>query len=82
MLQLIQTLFYLMQLVILLDVLFSWIRPDPYNPFVRAVHQIAGLVLDPLRRIVPGVGMFDITPIIALILLQILQGLLIGLFVR
>jgi len=78
---LIQTVFLVLQLAILLEVLFSWIRPNPYNPFVRIVNQIAGLVLDPLRRFVPPFGMMDITPIIALILLSIVEQVVIGLLV-
>ncbi|MBI5880237.1 MAG: YggT family protein [Chloroflexi bacterium] len=75
--QAVQMLFGLLQIAILLDVLFSWVRPDPYNPFVRLVAQIAGIVLNPLRRVVPPFSGLDITPIIAMILLQIIESIIV-----
>ena len=71
--------FRVLQLIILADVLLSWFRPDPYNPIVRTIREVAGVILDPIRRVVPPLGGLDITPIIALILLQLLEGILIGL---
>jgi YggT family protein len=70
--------FRLYEFLILLRVLFSWIRPDPYNPPVRIVHQLTDPIMEPLRRIIPPVGMMDISPIIALILLSIIQGFVVG----
>ena len=70
--------FRLYEFLILLRVLFSWIRPDPYNPFVRIVHQLTDPIMEPLRRIIPPMGMMDISHIIALIVLSIIQGLVVG----
>lgn len=75
---LVDAVFRVLQLIILADVLLSWFRPDPYNPIVRTIREVAGVILDPIRRVVPPLGGLDITPIIALILLQLLEGLLIG----
>jgi YggT family protein len=72
-------LFTVIELAILVRVLFSWIRPDPYNPFVRMIHLVTDPVLQPLRRVIPPMGMLDITPIVALILLQIIQQVVVGL---
>ncbi len=77
--QAVQLLFFVLQVAILLDVLFSWVRPGPYNPFVRLVGQVAGIVLTPLRRIVPPFGGLDITPIVALFLLQIAESIILQL---
>jgi YggT family protein len=76
---LVDAVFRVLQLIILADVLLSWFRPDPYNPIVRTIREVAGVILDPIRRVVPPLGGLDITPIIALILLQLLEGILIGL---
>lgn len=75
---LVDAVFRVLQLIILADVLLSWFRPDPYNPIVRTIREVAGVILDPIRRVVPPLGGLDISPIIALILLQLLEGLLIG----
>jgi YggT family protein len=56
--------------------LLSWIQIDPYNPIIQVLYQITEPILAPLRRFIPPIGgMMDITPIVALILLQILQAI-------
>jgi YggT family protein len=75
----IEFVFWVMDLAILLRVLFSWVNPDPYNTLVRLVYQITEPVLGPLRRVVPPLGGLDITPMIALVLLQLVRSLIIGL---
>ena len=68
-------LFRALELAILIRVLLSWIRPNPYNPFVQAIYQITEPIMGPLRRVIPPLGMIDITPMVALIILQIIQGI-------
>jgi YggT family protein len=65
---------------ILIRVLISWIpNLDPYNPIVRILRQITDPVLEPARRIIPPLGGIDISPIVVIIVLQLLERLLIGL---
>jgi YggT family protein len=71
-------LFWALELAILIRVLMSWIRPNPYNPFVQAIYQITEPIMGPLRRIIPPLGMIDITPMVALIILQIVQGIVLS----
>lgn len=64
-------LFNALSLAILAEVLLSWIRPDPYHPAVQFIRSITSPILDPLRRVIPPIGgMFDISPIVAILLLQ------------
>jgi YggT family protein len=57
----------------------SWIRPDPYHPFVRFIYKITEPVLEPIRRILPtgGIGL-DLSPLIVFLLLHLLQRALFG----
>jgi len=71
-------LFWALELAILIRVLLSWIRPNPYNPFVQAIYQITEPIMGPLRRIIPPLGMIDITPMVALIILQIIQEIVLS----
>jgi YggT family protein len=71
--------FWVLNLAILLRVLFSWIRPDPYNVLVRWVYQLTEPILAPLRRVIPPLGGFDITPMVALVILEIVHRLIISL---
>ncbi len=81
-LTLIDLIFTVLTLAIILDALLSWFPIDRYNnPLVRVLEQITAPIMEPLRRIVPPVGMMDITPIVALIILQVLQALIHNLLV-
>lgn len=53
--------------------ILSWVNPDPYSPLARALDQITEPILGPLRRVIPRIGMIDITPMIAIIILVIIQ---------
>ena len=75
----IQLLFTILELAVLARVLFSWIQPDPYNPVVRTIVRLSDPILAPLRRIIPPLGMLDITPLVALIALSIIEQIVIGL---
>jgi YggT family protein len=56
-----------------LRAIISWFALDPRNPLVEVLDQITEPILSPLRRIVPRIGMIDITPLVAIILLQVLS---------
>jgi YggT family protein len=65
---------------ILIRVLLSWIpNLDRGNPLVRLLAQITDPVLEPARRIIPPIGGMDISPIVVLLLLRLLQQLLFSL---
>jgi len=70
--------FWCLNMAIFLRVLFSWINPNPDNPLVSIIHQITDPILEPLGRIIPPVGMIDITPIIAMILLDIVRRIVLA----
>ena len=62
-------------LAILASVIMSWVTMfAPESPIVETINnmlkQMTEPVLGPLRRVIPPLGMFDLTPMIALILLQ------------
>ena len=70
--------FTLLSVAILARVLLSWIRVSPYHPAVELLYRITEPILAPLRRVIPSIGMVDISPVIALILLQIIQEVLVA----
>ena len=74
----IDLLFTLLSLAILARVLLSWVRVSPYHPAVELLYRITEPILAPLRRVIPSIGMVDISPVIALILLQIIQEVLVA----
>jgi YggT family protein len=61
--------FYGLMGLIIIEAIFSWVNPHaPLAPFVRALNDP---LMRPLRRIVPPIGSVDLTPLVALLLLQI-----------
>jgi len=74
--------FWLLSLAILLRVLFSWLRPDPNNAVVRLIYQMTEPILAPLRRYVPAFGGLDITPMIALMLIELARTLVFSILFR
>jgi YggT family protein len=72
----VSTLIYILNFAIIVRSLMSWFNPSPENPIVRFVIEITEPVLAPLRRIVPRIGMIDITPIVAILLLNVILQVL------
>ena len=56
--------------------LLSWFSLPPSHPLVTVLEDITEPILGPLRRIVPRIGMLDITPIVAIILMSFIQRVL------
>ena len=61
-------------LIILINALLSWVRPDPHNPIVMLLERISDFVCDPIRRLFPtSAGGIDFAPFIAMLLIIFLQ---------
>ncbi len=62
--------------VLLARILMTWIpNLDPTNPIVQLLLQVTEPVLEPARRLIPTIGMIDISPIVVFFALQILAGI-------
>jgi len=66
----------LVTILILLRVIVSWIFPRSPNMLVVILYRLTEPILAPLRRIIPRVGMFDFSPLVAIILIQVIYYLL------
>ena len=73
--------FWVMSWLIVIRVLLSWVAVFGLNqPIVRTldrtVHQLTAPIVDPIRRVMPLAGGLDLSPLIALLLLQVANQLL------
>jgi YggT family protein len=59
-----------LSLAILGRVLLSWIDPRGSYRVTQILHEITEPILAPIRSVMPSIGMFDFSPIIAMLLLQ------------
>jgi len=68
------TIFYWL---LLIRVLISWVSPNPFNPLVQFLYRSTEPILEPIRRLLPPMGMVDFSPIIAFVLIIFLKSFLI-----
>ncbi|MPM28508.1 hypothetical protein SDC9_75034 [bioreactor metagenome] len=71
----IQLIFQLLTFVIFADVLLSFFM-SPYHPIRKTLDSIVNPMLEPIRRIVPPVQGIDFSPMVLLIVVQILEYIL------
>ena len=62
-------------LIVFVAVVLSWLRLSPDNPVVRIVATMTEPVLEPIRKVLPDLGGFDFSPMVLLILLQLVKRL-------
>ncbi len=70
----------LLILLILVTSLLSWFQPSPHHPLVRLLHAIVDPVLHPIRAILPSTMGMDFSPMVAMVILWLLQRLIYGSF--
>ena len=68
----------LLVLLIILQIALSYFM-DPYNRVRQTIDRIVGPLLNPIRKVVPLIGMFDISPIILILLIYAVQSALVNL---
>ena len=67
---------WLMSWAIIIRAFLSWVSPDPYNSIVQFLYRVTEPILEPIRRLLPPMGI-DFSPIIAVFALLFLQKFLV-----
>lgn len=67
-----------MTFAILARAILSWFPMKPGNPLVSILVTVTEPILMPLRRIIPRIGMIDISPMVAIIVLQVIYTVLVS----
>ena len=76
-------LFHFYFLLVIIRILLSWIpNIDWYQQPFAWLRSIVDPFLNIFRGIIPPIGMFDVSSVLAIILLQILQGLVLGMLIN
>ncbi|AKX93611.1 YggT family protein [Neomoorella thermoacetica] len=80
---LVRVAFEVLNWLIIARILISWFPHDPNHPIMRFIYEITEPVLAPFRRIMPRTTMpIDFSPIIAVLVLQLVEHLLINFIMR
>lgn len=69
----------LLSLAIVIRIVLSWVMSIG-NPVLRFLRKFTDPVLEPFRRIIPPLGVFDVSAIVVLVLLNFLQAAVVGVF--
>ncbi len=67
----------ILELLIFVNALLSWVQPNPMNPIVRFLDRVSDTICNPIRRMLPTtLGGFDLSPLIAILAIEIVRWLL------
>ena len=72
----IDLLYRILFVAILVRVIASWFGMFRYSRWIRPAYILTDWFVEPLRRIVPPVGGFDLSPLVALLLLGVARRIL------
>lgn len=76
---LVNTVFSILELLVVARVLLSWVPVSPWNPVARWLRRIVDPILAPFRRVLPNFSGIDFSPLLALATLYVLQQVLVSL---
>ena len=69
----------ILMMVVLADVIVSYFL-DPYHSIRRFLDNLVQPMLEPIRRILPSTGMIDLSPLVLLILLEVIGRVVMEIF--
>lgn len=76
----INLLFQILSWAIIIRVLLSWFpNLNQDNPLIQLLRSITDPILEPARRVVPRIGMIDISPIVVLVVIDVARIVLVRL---
>lgn len=78
--QLVDLAFSVFIFAILIQAILSWITPGTYNPVTSVLFSLTEPVLRPVRRVIPPISGFDLSPLVAILGLQVIRMLVMPLF--
>jgi YggT family protein len=70
--------FTVLMAAILIRVIASWFGIGPYRRWMRPIVVLTSWIIEPIRRILPPLGMFDFSPMVAWLVLYVVRGFVLG----
>ena len=64
---------------IIVEVIISWMNPGSYNPVSSLLHSLTSPLLRPIRHLIPPISGIDLSPLFAILGLQVLRMLILPL---
>jgi YggT family protein len=70
----VSTLFSVLMIALFVRVIASWFGVSPYRPWMRLAMALTDWLVEPIRRLLPPVGMIDFSPLVAWLILSLVRG--------
>ena len=70
--------FEILAMLIIIRVLLSWFPYNQYHPLVQILLKITEPILLPIRSLIPAVGGMDLSPIIIIFIIKVMQNFIIS----
>ncbi len=80
--EVVHDLFALLMAAIFVRVIASWFGIGRYTRWMRPVYALTDWLVEPLERVIPPIGMIDISPLVAYFILYFAERLVMGAFFR
>jgi YggT family protein len=75
---LVDAVFTVLMGAILIRVIGSWFGVGPYNRWMRPMYALTNWLIDPIRKILPPMGIIDFSPMVAWLILYVVRGFVRG----
>ncbi|MDR5875030.1 YggT family protein [Halomonas sp. CUBES01] len=63
-------------------IILSWVAPNASHPGALLIMQLVEPIMAPVRKVIPPLGMIDLSPIVVFIAINLVDGLLVGSLIR
>jgi len=77
--KIIEVFFFVYECLLIARIIMSYIKFPFYNPFFKFIYECTEPYLRIFRRVIPPVGMFDFSPIVAFFILDVVRRIAINL---
>ncbi len=67
-------------MLIIVRAVLSWVRHNPYHPLIKFIYQVTEPPLRLIRQYVPTFGGVDVSPVILIFAIYIMESILIRIF--
>ncbi|MDX2478656.1 MAG: YggT family protein [Gammaproteobacteria bacterium] len=68
---------YIFMFAIFARIIISWVNPQLYNPMTLLLASMTDFMMQPARRLIPPIGMLDLSPMIVFLILGLVLRLIV-----
>ncbi|MCG7599418.1 YggT family protein [Halomonas sp. McH1-25] len=63
-------------------IILSWVAPQASHPGALLIFQLVEPIMAPVRKVIPPLGMIDLSPIVVFIAINLIDGIVVGSLTR